>query len=215
VLQNLGFVTLNILEVRFSMNGKQRIAEQSRQWFWDAFLELLQEKDYQKITIAEIAQRADLDRRTFYRSFHGKEGLIKWYFQKMLDQYHDVLYQQAQPLPLQTGLTLFLNFWLERRRTIQILIQNKLTFYFLEIWTKEAIENYHLFTESWRTSGSAIEITYIETFITGGLWEIINVWLAKDHPENPKEIIKIFTKTLQQLALPSNEPKKEHGSLDS
>ncbi|KRL41116.1 TetR/AcrR family transcriptional regulator [Liquorilactobacillus nagelii] len=187
------------------MNGKQRIAEQSRQWFWEAFLELLQEKNYQKITIAEIAQRADLDRRTFYRSFRGKEGLIKWYFQKMLDQYHEVLYQQEQPLPLKIGLTLFLNFWLERHDTIQLLIQNKLTFHFLEIWTKEAIENYHLFTESWRTNGSETEITYIETFITGGLWEIINVWLAKDQPEDPQKIIKIFIKSLQQLSLTTSK----------
>lgn len=187
------------------MNGKQRIAEQSRQWFWEAFLELLQEKNYQKITIAEIAQRADLDRRTFYRSFRGKEGLIKWYFQKMLDQYHEVLYQQEQPLPLKIGLTLFLNFWLERHDTIQLLIQNKLTFHFLEIWTKEAVENYHLFTESWRTNGSETEITYIETFITGGLWEIINVWLAKDQPEDPQKIIKIFIKSLQQLSLTTSK----------
>jgi AcrR family transcriptional regulator len=187
------------------MNGKQRIAEQSRQWFWEAFLELLQEKNYQKITIAEIAQRADLDRRTFYRSFRGKEGLIKWYFQKMLDQYHEVLYQQEQPLPLKIGLTLFLNFWLERHDTIQLLIQNKLTFHFLEIWTKEAIENYHLFTESWQTNGSETEITYIETFITGGLWEIINVWLAKDQPEDPQKIIKIFIKSLQQLSLTTSK----------
>lgn len=187
------------------MNGKQRIAVQSRQWFWEAFLELLQEKNYQKITIAEIAQRADLDRRTFYRSFRGKEGLIKWYFQKMLDQYHEVLYQQEQPLPLKIGLTLFLNFWLERHDTIQLLIQNKLTFHFLEIWTKEAIENYHLFTESWRTNGSETEITYIETFITGGLWEIINVWLAKDQPEDPQKIIKIFIKSLQQLSLTTSK----------
>ncbi|MFT9269741.1 MAG: TetR/AcrR family transcriptional regulator [Liquorilactobacillus nagelii] len=182
------------------MNGKQQIAEQSRQWFWQAFIDLLRENDYEKITVGKIAERAQLDRRTFYRSFKGKSSLINWYFQKMLNQYHEFLYQQPQPLSVKKGLTLFLNFWLAHQKTIQLLIKRNLSFHFLEIWTKEAIENYNIFNESWRSNGTPSEITYVETFVTGGLWQIINVWLIKDNPENPEQIVQIFLKSLNQLA---------------
>ncbi|KRM04021.1 transcriptional regulator [Liquorilactobacillus ghanensis DSM 18630] len=194
------------------MNGKQRIAEQSRQWLWKAFLELLTEREFNKITIAEIAQRAQLDRRTFYRSFKNKECLIKWYFKKMLAQYHQVLYQQPQPLSVEAGLRLFLNFWLVRKDTVRLLINNHLSFYFLDIWTKEAIENYHLFDETWRTHGTPVEITYLEIFITGGLWQIINVWLAKEQPEEPQQIIEIFVKSLNKLALTVTENQNHEKS---
>jgi hypothetical protein len=97
-------------------------------------------------------------------------------------------------------LTLFLNFWLAHQKTIQLLIKRNLSFHFLEIWTKEAIENYNIFNESWRSNGTPSEITYVETFVTGGLWQIINVWLIKDNPENPEQIVQIFLKSLNQLA---------------
>ena len=47
------------------MTGKERIAEQSRQWLWESFLDLLKQTDYAQITISKIAQHAELDRRTF------------------------------------------------------------------------------------------------------------------------------------------------------
>lgn len=179
--------------------GKQKIAERSREWFWKAFLELLQEKDYQKITITEIAQKAQLDRRTFYRSFKGKNELINWYCKKSLAEYHALIYQQKQPLSVQKGLKLFFDFWWERRKTMHLLIINDLSNNFLNIWTQAAIKNYYFFNESWRIKGDPNQVKYIETYITGGLWQTVNFWLAKDDPEKPEVITQTFIKVLDAL----------------
>ncbi|MFT8878555.1 MAG: TetR/AcrR family transcriptional regulator [Oenococcus sp.] len=89
------------------MNGKQRIAEQSRIWLWEAFISLLQEKDYEVITISEIADRAQLSRRTFYRSFKSKEALVDYYCDHQIDRYFNLL--RTQPaLSIKQILVLFL-----------------------------------------------------------------------------------------------------------
>ncbi|EPC60099.1 Transcriptional regulator [Lacticaseibacillus paracasei subsp. paracasei Lpp14] len=54
------------------MNGKQRMAAQSRQWLVDALIELMQREDVADISITEIVQTADLSRKTFYRAFKNK-----------------------------------------------------------------------------------------------------------------------------------------------
>ena len=54
------------------MNGKERIAEQSRTWLWESLKELLHQKKLSQITITEICSNADLTRKTFYNSFKNK-----------------------------------------------------------------------------------------------------------------------------------------------
>ena len=54
------------------MTHQERQKELSREWIADAFYSLLQKKDYDSITVSEIAQKADLSRRTFYRAFDSK-----------------------------------------------------------------------------------------------------------------------------------------------
>lgn len=53
-----------------------RQATRSRKMMQDALLNLLKEKPYQKISITEVNQRADLSRRTFYEHFESKDDLL-------------------------------------------------------------------------------------------------------------------------------------------
>ena len=58
------------------MNGKERIAEQSRTWLWESLEKLLHQKEFSKITITEICDNAELARKTFYNTFKNKEDLL-------------------------------------------------------------------------------------------------------------------------------------------
>jgi len=51
------------------------IAIQSREWLTNALLVLMEEKEFKNISITEIATKADLSRRTFYRIFETKEDM--------------------------------------------------------------------------------------------------------------------------------------------
>ena len=54
-----------------------RNAVRSKTMIRQAFLELLQEKPYEKITVTDSAQRADLNRSTFYAHYPDVQGLIE------------------------------------------------------------------------------------------------------------------------------------------
>ena len=53
-----------------------RRVRRSRRLLADALLELIVEKGYDAVTIQEVADRADLNRATFYLHFDGKEDLL-------------------------------------------------------------------------------------------------------------------------------------------
>ena len=56
------------------MDRRQR---KTRKAIFAAFMELLSEKEFARITVAEIIERADISRATFYSHFETKDYLLK------------------------------------------------------------------------------------------------------------------------------------------
>lgn len=65
------------------MNGHQEQREQSARMIEEALFKLMGEKDYKQITVSEIASRADVGRRTFYRIYKGKDEVLRSYISKL------------------------------------------------------------------------------------------------------------------------------------
>ena len=66
---------------------RSRQKELSKEWIANAFYSLLQKKDYESITVSEIAQKADLSRRTFYRSFDNKQDIVTYLLARIFPDY--------------------------------------------------------------------------------------------------------------------------------
>lgn len=71
------------------------IAIQSQEWLINALLALMEEKAFKKISITEIAAKADLSRRTFYRIFGTKEDVLICYTDKLYGEFLQLLEQQT------------------------------------------------------------------------------------------------------------------------
>lgn len=64
------------------MDRRQR---KTREAIFKAFIELLSQKDINKITVGEIIERADIGRATFYAHFETKDFLIKELCEELFD----------------------------------------------------------------------------------------------------------------------------------
>ncbi|MEF2656128.1 MAG: TetR/AcrR family transcriptional regulator [Eggerthellaceae bacterium] len=65
-----------------------------------AFIELLTEVDFDKITITALAKRADIDRKTFYTHYSSTEDLFKDYIRtRLLNALNDIDIQDLQTDP--------------------------------------------------------------------------------------------------------------------
>jgi AcrR family transcriptional regulator len=71
-------------------------AERSREWMRAALLALMREKEYSKITIAEITDRAGLSRPTFYLHYKSKDDILIEYFVQALDAIVDEFSENIQ-----------------------------------------------------------------------------------------------------------------------
>lgn len=80
------------IATRFPPSGEEENLDprvkRTRQLLVKAFIELITEKDFQELTVQDIAERATVNRATFYAHFEDKYDLldhtIREYFQQML-----------------------------------------------------------------------------------------------------------------------------------
>lgn len=62
-------------------------AEQSKQAISEALLRLLKNMEYSKITLQNIVDEAGVSRMAFYRNFESKDAVIKYYLDKITDDF--------------------------------------------------------------------------------------------------------------------------------
>ncbi len=88
-----------------------RSAVRSRRLIHQAFLELLRQKPYEKITVTDIVTLADLNRSTFYAHYPDVRGLVEEIIGEVIDHSITLANQLnmkeflADPMPLLQELT--------------------------------------------------------------------------------------------------------------
>ena len=60
-------------------------ALRSRKWIRQAFMELLREKEFEKITVTDIVNRADINRSTFCAHYPDVRGLVEKIMNEVVD----------------------------------------------------------------------------------------------------------------------------------
>lgn len=177
------------------MNGKERIAEQSRTWLWESLKELLHQKKLSQITITEICSNADLTRKTFYNSFKNKEDLLVYQCKKVVNQY----FEKLQNIPnnkrtLEKTLKTFLYFWWDNRDLLLLLKSQNLFPILVNTWLATASTRYNCFDVSWHMSSNnnEEETKYLMSFILGGLANVLSMWFSNKNPQSPDKMFIII-----------------------
>lgn len=182
------------------MNGKQLQVMQSKQRLVTALLQIMETKPFGDITVAEIVDVAQSSRRTFYRLFKNKLDLVDEYFSGLIDQYFADIQSQPGPSSFKETLVQFLHFWFKRRKALQTMIDNGLFERLLPLWSAQTATRYRTIDVPWHITDLAVDTSYVMAFSTGGFWNILNIWLRKQNPEEPEVIADSLVLALAALS---------------
>ncbi len=102
-----------------------RIAEESKKRFAAGLLELMKVYPYPDITVTQLAQEAELSRKTFYRLFGDKDDVLTLLFDGL---YYKCFTQiQGRGIKRYWDLVqLYFDFWESRKETLLLLSKNGL-----------------------------------------------------------------------------------------
>lgn len=168
------------------------VSIRSKMYLTEALLELMEEKSYESISIKELADKAQLARRTFYTNFETKDDILRYHLNTLVNEYVQIL-QKYESLTSKDIATEYFNYWFSHKSLICTLKKNKLPI-LLEVF-EEFLNNMSslLIIKNQRFNDSELEY-YDAVFVSGGLWNMLNVWVDNDFKKNPEDLTNIFLK---------------------
>lgn len=179
--------------------AEYRSAIRSRKLIIQAFIELMQEKELEKITVTDIVKRADINRGTFYAHYQDTHAVIEQIgndiISKLIEFLDEFQYNNffRNPLPLLLNISRYLNEDVEFYR---ILINSSGAEMFLtklkQIFVKY-MENNSNVPENIKQSPEF----YIHTnFFAGGIINLYQLWFRGEMEQSLEEIANDISKLI-------------------
>jgi AcrR family transcriptional regulator len=183
--------------------AEYRSAIRSKRLIRQAFVELLQEKDLEKITVTDIITRADLNRGTFYAHYQDVRAVIEQIeneiIAKMLEFLgefrHKSFFQNPLPLLLKVSRYLEEDFGFYR-----ILINSKGAVPFLEKLKGIFVEYMKTDSDIPESVKQSSDFTVSINFFAGGVINLYQVWFRGETDYSLNEIALVVSKIIKNTS---------------
>lgn len=174
------------------MRRKSVTSEMMRSYIADSLLLLMEHKNFQSITIAEIVKKAGVNRSTYYRHFDKKEDVILYFLEHLSKTFLKSV--GSQELVLEDYLTKLYAHYLQSKKQMLTIYNNGLSALLLDVLKKclggEGLEN------------KPISEQYDTAYHIGGTFNHFLLWFSRDMVDPPETMAKytlaVLTPSVQE-----------------
>lgn len=153
-----------------------------------ALLLLMEQNDYQNITVTDIARKAGVSRMTYYRAYSSKEDVLIQYFNNIADEFFQEI-RFHPDLTLHQLAVYFFAFFQEHGNLVPTLRKANL----LEMVFQNFIDNLKQFYANLLGSKSFSASTdYRLHFNAGGLASALILWSEGGYTETPEQMADLI-----------------------
>ena len=179
------------------MSKENPITKRSKKTIVDAMMGLLQDKSYEKITIKEIMEKADMARRTFYGNFNSKDEIMHYYFGGFFERLSQRINKEGIASPKKLAETLFELVLEDKDNMMVAKKQGLLNMALLEKYSGEFTE---FFSKNIATITNQKAFNYAAGFYLGGVWKVMEQWLGEGAKDSPKKMAEMFQNIMSVTA---------------
>lgn len=177
-----------------------RNAVRSRRMIREAFVELLHEKPFEKITATDIINRSGLNRSTFYAHYPDMKGIIEEFSGEIIEMFRQMLSEMDFSIFLtdpEPYLKKMLSFLDENQELYRLLGRSDMALFYVDQLKKVLIRQV-LDTPNLPVDGlSKISIEIRIRILLDGIIDAYQEWLRGELPYTPEEIIPEIAHTIQ------------------
>ena len=161
----------------------------SKECIIESLLDMLTIKPLDSISVSEIAENANVDRRTFYRHFKSKDDVISYCIHRVSKQYEEIILKYNINDTYSFAKAIFET--LENMKEIlQVLYKQNLLDLFLTNF--ETIYKKYSYQYTAPEILNLENIDYIMTYWRGGFTNIVKKWIVDGCLYPPNKMGKIY-----------------------
>ena len=181
------YVTEQFVQI-VHMSTQDRRITKTRKAIYAAFLQLLNQKNFETITVQEIIDLADVGRSTFYSHYESKELLLDELCRYLFHH----LFEREENINIEAYLThIFLHFKKNQDHVTSLLFSKN--DYFLRQLQKELEHHvYPMVAEDLQVSYSNIPTSYLKHFVVTNFIETLTWWLKKGKSYKEDQVVGFY-----------------------
>lgn len=170
------------------MKVPDRRITKTRNAIYNAFLQLLNQKDYEAITVQEIIDLADVGRSTFYSHYESKELLLDELCRYLFHH----LFEREKSISTKVYLAhLFLHFQKNQDHITSLLFSKN--DYFLRQLHKELEHHvYPMLADELKESHPSLPVSYLQHLVVTNFIETLTWWLKKGQDFTNQEVVQFY-----------------------
>ena len=169
------------------MNKNSPLYNQSKDMIAGALIELMREKDIAKISVSELADKAMVARRTFYKHFETKDDVIMHLMKDISDKYTKVLDHAYITSPYEYGI-FFFSFFKQYKTELKVLKNHNLLFSISYQMHKNFMTENTDVVERMKIHNTVYNLAYR----FGGIFFMLSEWIENDCKEDIKEMARLL-----------------------
>ena len=179
-------------------NIRDRRVIRTKKNIYDALFSLMEEKNYAKITVTDLAERADINRKTFYVYYTGVDDLLEHIENELYEKYApifrgiDVVSSEFDVYSFFQGLS----DMIEKDMQVLQLLSRSGKLLGLEERTKKLLVE--IFQEQLIKERESQELRLYLEYAAAGILSMLSEWI-----QNPKSSLEDFTTFLAKVTLGS------------
>lgn len=158
----------------------------------DGLLILMSEKEFQSITIEEIAAKAGVNRSTYYRHFNGKEDIIFYFFDSVMCEY--LKEAGGAKTELKPYLQNLFQHYLKYKKQILIIYHAGQSLILLKVLEK--------YFHSQIDDSKPLKEQYKVSFYIGGIFNHFQMWFSRGMQESPETMTQYALAVLPPQFVP-------------
>ncbi len=181
------YVIEQFVRIVYMSQTDRRIAK-TKKAIYTSFLELLNSKGYQAITVQDIIDLADVGRSTFYSHYESKELLLDELCHYL---FHHLFEREAHVSAEDYLAHIFLHFRKNQDHVSSLLLSKN--DYFLRQLHKELEAHvFPMVAEDLKKGHPTIPTSYLKHFVITNFTETLTWWLKKGKSYNEQEVVRFY-----------------------
>ena len=186
------YVIEQFVRIVYMSQTDRRIAK-TKKAIYTAFLELLNSKGYQAITVQDIIDLADVGRSTFYSHYESKELLLDELCHYL---FHHLFEREAHVSAEDYLAHIFLHFRKNQDHVTSLLLSKN--DYFLRQLHKELEAHvFPMVAEDLKKGHPTITTSYLKHFVITNFTETLTWWLKKGKAYNEQEVVRFYLDVME------------------
>lgn len=171
---------------------RNRENQLARESLFTALMLLMDQNDFEEISITHICKKAGVSRMAYYRNYESKDHIIVCYLDDLFELYQEQI--QTNNENRFRATCLYFTFFRQNREFINKLIQTPLRNLLLEKYDVYLIRLLNSFSD--QLSYVPQQEKYLLNFFAGGLYKVLIAWVQGGMRESDEHMAQIVYKIM-------------------